>query len=96
MFEKKLKFKSHLIDLGRGEQLEPWFLKLNPKCEVPVLKDGVKIIPDSRRIIDYIEDNFSNGMKLIELFICYIFAYISINQLLCARFKYISYKIFMT
>lgn len=61
LFEKKLKFKSHIIDLARGEQFEPWFLKLNPKCEVPVLKDGVKIIPDSRRIIDYIEDNFSNG-----------------------------------
>ncbi|GBN45280.1 Ganglioside-induced differentiation-associated protein 1 [Araneus ventricosus] len=61
LHEKKLKFKSHIVDLFRGEQFEPWFLKLNPKCEVPVLKDGVKIIPDSRRIIDYIEDNFSNG-----------------------------------
>lgn len=36
-------------------------MKLNPKGEVPVLKDGVKIIPDSTRIIDYLEDNFSNG-----------------------------------
>lgn len=60
-YEKKLKFKSEIIDLYRGDQYEPWFLKLNPKCEVPVLKDGVKIIPDSRRIIDYVEDNFSNG-----------------------------------
>ncbi|XP_042909498.2 ganglioside-induced differentiation-associated protein 1 [Parasteatoda tepidariorum] len=59
--EKKLKYKSRIIDLYRGEQLEPWFLKINPKGEVPVLQDGVKIIPDSRRIIDYIEDNFSNG-----------------------------------
>ncbi|XP_054710323.1 ganglioside-induced differentiation-associated protein 1-like [Uloborus diversus] len=59
--EKKLKFKSHIVDLHRGEQYEPSFLKLNPKGEVPVLKDGVKIIPDSRRIIDYVEDNFSNG-----------------------------------
>ncbi|GFQ76875.1 ganglioside-induced differentiation-associated protein 1 [Trichonephila clavata] len=61
LHEKKLKFKSHIIDLYRGEQFEPWFVRINPKCEVPVLKDGVKIIPDSCRIIDYIEDNFSNG-----------------------------------
>ncbi|GIY67768.1 ganglioside-induced differentiation-associated protein 1 [Caerostris extrusa] len=61
LHEKKLKFKSQIIDLYRGEQYEQWFLKINAKCEVPVLKDGVKIIPDSRRIIDYIEDNFSNG-----------------------------------
>ncbi|KFM61331.1 Ganglioside-induced differentiation-associated protein 1, partial [Stegodyphus mimosarum] len=61
LHEKKLKFKSQIVDLYHGEHFEPWFLKLNPKCEVPVLKDGVKIIPDSRRIIDYIEDNFSNG-----------------------------------
>ncbi|KAG8180090.1 hypothetical protein JTE90_027870 [Oedothorax gibbosus] len=59
--EKKIKYKSRLVDLNIGEQLEPWFIKLNPKSEVPVLQDGVKIIPDSRRIIDYLEDNFSNG-----------------------------------
>jgi len=61
LHEKKLKYKSRIINLYRGDQLEPSFLKLNPKGEVPVLQDGVKIIPDSKRIIDYIEDNFSNG-----------------------------------
>lgn len=63
LHEKKLPFESHIINLIKGQQYEPWFLQLNPKGEVPVLQDTGKIIPDSTRIIDYLEDNFSNGMK---------------------------------
>ncbi|XP_075225050.1 ganglioside induced differentiation associated protein 1 [Lycorma delicatula] len=61
MMEKKLPFKPHNVDITRGEQYQSWFLEINPRGEVPVLVDGVKTIPDSARIIDYLEDNFSNG-----------------------------------
>lgn len=61
--EKKIPFTTKFIDITKGEQYQPWFLKINPRGEVPVLKDGVKLIPDSIRIIDYLEDNFSNGMQ---------------------------------
>ncbi|XP_014271167.1 ganglioside-induced differentiation-associated protein 1 isoform X2 [Halyomorpha halys] len=61
LFEKKLPFKQSVVDITSGENYKPWFLDINPRGEVPVLKDGVKIIPDSSRIIDYLEDNFSNG-----------------------------------
>ncbi|XP_046397159.1 ganglioside-induced differentiation-associated protein 1 isoform X2 [Ischnura elegans] len=61
LHEKKLDFKSHIVMIRKGEQYQPWFLQINPRGEVPVLKDGVKIIPDSSRIIEYLEDNFSNG-----------------------------------
>ncbi|KAL1517839.1 hypothetical protein ABEB36_001551 [Hypothenemus hampei] len=60
LHEKNLKFDVRDIDLN-GEQYKPWFLQINPKGEVPVLQDTGKIIPDSARIIDYLEDNFSNG-----------------------------------
>lgn len=59
--EKRLKYKSHQVNLFKYEQYEPWFMRLNPNGQVPVLKDGIKIIPGSARIIDYLEDNFSNG-----------------------------------
>lgn len=62
LYEKKLPFESVIINLIKGVQYEPWFLQLNPKGEVPVLQDTGKIIPDSARIIDYLEDNFSNGI----------------------------------
>ena len=61
LHEKKLPFEAHLIDITKGVQYEPWFLQINPRGEVPVLQDIGKVIPDSSRIIDYLEDNFSNG-----------------------------------
>lgn len=61
MFEKKVAFKPQIVNIAKGEQYQPWFLEINPRGEVPVLQDGVKVIPDSARIIDYLEDNFSNG-----------------------------------
>ncbi|XP_066148080.1 ganglioside-induced differentiation-associated protein 1 isoform X2 [Euwallacea fornicatus] len=60
LYEKHLPFTPHSIELT-GEQYQPWFLQINPKGEVPVLQDTGKIISDSARIIDYLEDNFSNG-----------------------------------
>lgn len=65
MIEKKLPYKLHEVDITKGEQYQPWFLEINPRGEVPVLVDGVKTIPDSARIIDYLEDNFSNGVYYI-------------------------------
>nr|XP_045625245.1 ganglioside-induced differentiation-associated protein 1-like [Procambarus clarkii] len=61
LYEKRVPFKTQIVSLLAEEQYEPWFLKLNPRAEVPVLTDGVKVIPDSIRIIEYLEDNFSNG-----------------------------------
>ncbi|XP_034250549.1 ganglioside-induced differentiation-associated protein 1 [Thrips palmi] len=61
LHEKKVPFKTHLVNVPKGEQYDRWFMEINPKGDVPVLKDGVKIIPDSGRILDYLEDNFTNG-----------------------------------
>lgn len=61
LHEKNLSFESHIIDIAKDVQYEPWYLLINPRGEVPVLQDTGKLIPDSARIIDYLEDNFSNG-----------------------------------
>lgn len=61
LHEKRLPFDTHIVEISKGAQYQPWFLQLNPRGEVPVLQDTGKIIPDSARIIDYLEDNFSNG-----------------------------------
>lgn len=66
LHEKNVPFESHIIDIAKDEQYEPWFLHINPCAEVPVLQDTGKIIPDSTRIIDYLEDNFSNGEYLLK------------------------------
>lgn len=84
LYEKKIPFTTKLVDITKGEQYQPWYLKINPKGEVPVLKDGIKFIPDSVRIIDYLEDNFSNGrifLKFLFTFLIYVFIIINCSGL---------------
>lgn len=61
LYQKKLKFRPMFVDINRGRQFNTKFLALNPKGQVPVLVDDVRVIPDSEHIINYLEDNFGNG-----------------------------------
>lgn len=54
LYEKDLTFTPHVIKLDNNEQLEPWFISINPKAEVPVLKAGDKYVTESEVIINYI------------------------------------------
>lgn len=49
-------FESALLDLKRGEQHRPDYLKLNPKAVVPTLADSDRVITDSSAILFYIEE----------------------------------------
>ena len=40
LFEKRVPFESHNIDLRAGDQFDPDYLKLNPNAVVPTLVDG--------------------------------------------------------
>ncbi len=58
MAEKGLEWTDHLLDLGKKDQLDPDYLKLNPNGVVPTLvHDGVVII-DSSAICEYIDEVF--------------------------------------
>lgn len=59
--EKKLKYKSTIIDILKGEQYEPSYMKLNPKGAVPTLVHNGKVIPGSLAIIRYVDETFSPG-----------------------------------
>ncbi|XP_014678647.1 PREDICTED: ganglioside-induced differentiation-associated protein 1-like [Priapulus caudatus] len=59
--EKKLPHEKVMIDMMKYEQYEPWYMKINPMCEVPALQHGDTIITDSPCIIDYLEKHFSGG-----------------------------------
>ena len=43
-------------------QYETWFLELNPRGQVPILQDGMRVLPDSNRILEYLDDNFTYGL----------------------------------
>ena len=42
------------VNLLKGEQREPWFLKLNPRGQVPTLDDGGTVVWDSMAILVYL------------------------------------------
>ena len=55
MDEKKLEWDGVYIDILKGEQFEPEYLKLNPKGVVPTLVHDNLVIPDSTVIIEYLD-----------------------------------------
>jgi len=58
LYEKNIKFTAYEVDVTNGEQYSQWFLELNPKGDIPVLQDGTLVVPESGRIISYIEDHY--------------------------------------
>ena len=58
LYEKGLRFTSHLLDLQSFEQHRPEYLALNPKGVVPTLVHDGKPITESSHIIEYLDENF--------------------------------------
>lgn len=58
MHENGIEFNSHYISLPDGEQLEPWFARINPKMLVPSMKlDDGTVVNDSRVIMKLMDKN---------------------------------------
>jgi glutathione S-transferase len=55
MAEKDLEWNGIYIDILKGEQFDPEYLKLNPKGVVPTLVHDDLVIPDSTVIIEYLD-----------------------------------------
>jgi glutathione S-transferase len=58
LVEKDLEYETVFVDLRRGEQKTPEFLRLNPYGKVPVLVDDDEVIYDSTVINEYLEDEY--------------------------------------
>ena len=62
-----VKIKYVNIDLRMGEQMEDWFLKINPKHTVPVLVDDDMILTESVEISKYLTDNFGEQKCKLQI-----------------------------
>ena len=56
--EKGLAWTSHEIALGRQENLQPWYMAINPKGLVPAIVDDGIPVTESNDILLYLEDKF--------------------------------------
>ena len=54
--EKDLDWTGHYIDIMKGDQFDPGYMKLNPKAVVPTLVHDGEVICDSTIICEYLED----------------------------------------
>ncbi|XP_059170204.1 ganglioside-induced differentiation-associated protein 1-like [Physella acuta] len=62
--EKKVKYKQTVICLPEHQQTEPWYLRLNPKGQVPMLKLGDKFVTEPENVIDTV-DKLNNAPVLV-------------------------------
>ncbi|XP_052892472.1 ganglioside-induced differentiation-associated protein 1 isoform X2 [Anopheles moucheti] len=64
LHEKGIRFTKYDIDVTNDEHFSEWFLELNPRAELPVLQNGLLIVPGSTRILDYLEENYPKNKPL--------------------------------
>jgi len=57
--EKNLPWKRHNIELKKGEQNDPEYLKLNPNAVVPTLVHDGRVIIESAVIAEYLDEEFT-------------------------------------
>jgi len=56
--EKDLAWESELLNLQRGDQHQPAYLKLNPNAVVPTLVHDGRVLIESTLIIEYLDEAF--------------------------------------
>ena len=58
LFEKRLEWKTHEVNLFTGEQYDPEYLKLNPKGVVPTLVVDGKPVIESTLICEFLDETY--------------------------------------
>ena len=66
LHEKDLEYETILVDLKKGEQRTPEFLKLNPYGKVPVIIDEDVVIYDSTIINEYLDEEYPHPALMPE------------------------------
>ena len=60
MHEKNIDWEGKYLDILKGDQFDPAYVKLNPKAVVPTLVHDKTVITESTVICEYIENVFPN------------------------------------
>ena len=54
--EMEVPYETHAIELGKGTQKEPWFLKINPNGVIPTLIHDGRPLHESGTICEYLDE----------------------------------------
>ncbi|XP_057434046.1 glutathione S-transferase F9-like [Lotus japonicus] len=66
LIEKEIEFESVPVDLSKGENKTPEFLKIQPFGKIPVIQDGDYTLYESRAINRYLAEKYKNqGTELL-------------------------------
>ena len=68
LYEKGVEFETHHVDLVARKQHERWYLEMNPRGEVPVLKHGETVVTESTKILEYVDQNLGAKGQLYPSF----------------------------
>ncbi|MCA1300466.1 glutathione S-transferase family protein [Stappia indica] len=64
--EKGLSHEIRQVDLPGKENLQPWYLKLNPAGVVPTLTDGDHVIRESSLICEYLDEAYPEAGRALR------------------------------
>lgn len=59
-----VEFNSIQVNTFVGEQLEPWFVKINPQHTIPTLVDNLFVIWETRAIVVYLVEQYGKDDSL--------------------------------
>lgn len=59
--ELGLPFRVQTVDISKGQQKDPAYLKLNPSGKVPTLTDGKVVVSENPAICIYLADRYGYG-----------------------------------
>ncbi|XP_006816452.1 ganglioside-induced differentiation-associated protein 1-like [Saccoglossus kowalevskii] len=66
--EKGLPYTKKTVSIAKGHGISPWYMKLNKKGQVPTLGHGDKIIVESEKIVEYLDETFPDKGERCEYF----------------------------
>jgi glutathione S-transferase len=55
---KRLPYESHLLSFSKGDNKTPAFLAMNPRGQVPVLRDGDDVVYESVAVLAYLDRKY--------------------------------------
>ncbi len=64
--ELELKYETHWVNIGKGEQMSPEFIRINPNSKIPALIDGETQIFESGAILTHLAERTDRFLPTSE------------------------------